>query len=109
MSIVEYQGPTAERVMTLSSTPCDFRGWTPGVNFPAGDPTGVNGPLAWGGGINPGIFYLLTGDPPGFPPKPLLTPGQTYYINLQTIQWSNGQNSCGNPSCDVRITVNPPS
>ena len=108
MSIVEHQGPTAERVMTLSSQPCDFRGWTPGVNFPSGDPSGA-GPLAWGGGINPQVFYLLQGDPPGFPPKALLTPGQTYYVNLQTIQFGNGQNSCTSSSCDVRVTVNPPN
>lgn len=109
LSVIEYQGSPIERVMTLSTQPCDFRGWTPGVNFPAGDPSGTNGPMGWGGGPYPNIFFLLQGDPPGFPPKPLLTSGQTYYFNLQTINFNDGQNSCTQSSCDVRMTVNPPN
>ena len=109
ISIVEHGGPTAERVMTLSTQPCDFRGWTPGQNFPAGDQSGSSGPMGWGGGINPNKQYLLAGDPAGFPAKPLLSPGVTYYVNMQTINFSNGLNSCQNASCDVRITVNTPN
>jgi len=109
ISIVEHGGPTAERVMTLSTQPCDFRGWTPGQNFPAGDQSGSSGPMGWGGGINPNKQYLLAGDPPGFPAKPLLSPGVTYYVNLQTINFNNGLNSCQNAGCDVRMTVNTPN
>ncbi|HVF64205.1 MAG TPA: hypothetical protein VNE58_09445 [Casimicrobiaceae bacterium] len=110
ISIVEYAGPTADRVASLSTSPCDFRGFGPGlVMLPASDPTGASAPLAWGAGINPGMQYLLTGDNPGFPPRPLLTPGATYYVNLQTVNFSTGQNSCSTGSCNVRITVNTPN
>lgn len=107
-SVVEYQGPTANRILSLSSQPCDFRGWTPGSNFPPSDPTGANTPMGWSGGINPNIQFLLQGDPAGFPPRPLLNPGQQYYLNLRTINFGDGQNSCTNPSCDVRFTTNIP-
>lgn len=109
ISIVEFQGSPIERVLSVSAQPCDFRGWTPGQNFPAGDPGSANGPMGWGGGPYPNIQFLLQGDPPGFPAKPLFNPGQTYYVNLQTIRFNDGQNSCTQPSCDVRMTVNPPN
>ena len=110
LSVIEFQGSPIERVMSLSTQPCDFRGWTPGAQFPAGDPTGAATPLGWGGGANPNIFFLFQGDPPGFPaPRPLLAPGTTYYFNIQTINYSNGQNSCTQSSCDVRMTLNPPN
>lgn len=108
ISAVEFQGPVVERVMSVSTQPCDFRGWSPGFNFPAGDPTGANGPLGWGGGIAPQSQYLLVGDPAGFPPKPLFAPGQTYYVNIRSIFWANGQTSCPGGSCEMRITVNAP-
>ncbi|GIK88479.1 MAG: hypothetical protein BroJett026_39600 [Betaproteobacteria bacterium] len=111
ISVVEHQGPTAERVMSISPQPCDFRNFVPGSQpaFPAPDATGATKPMGWSGGINPQIQYLYDGDPPGFAPaKPLLTRGGTYYVNLQTIRSSDGQNSCGSTSCDVRITVTTP-
>jgi len=109
VTVAEYVGSQADRVMTISSAPCDFRGWTAGQNFPAQDPTGANGPMAWVTGINPSRQFLLAGDPPGnSPPKPLLNPGQTYYVNLQTIWYTTGQNSCPTTNCGVRFTVNTP-
>ena len=109
VTVAEYVGSQADRVMTISSAPCDFRGWTAGQNFPAQDPTGANGPMAWVTGINPSRQFLLAGDPPGnSPPKPLLNPGQTYYVNLQTIWYNTGQNSCPTNNCGVRFTVNTP-
>ena len=112
VSIVEFSGPTAERVMSISPQPCDFRNFVPGASptFPPLDASGTSAPMAWGGGINPGIQYLFDGDPPGFAPaKPLLTRGSTYYVNLQTIRSSDGLNSCSSSTCDVRITVNTPN
>jgi hypothetical protein len=112
VSVVEFSGPTAERVMSISPQPCDFRNFVPGSSptFPPLDSSGATAPMAWSGGINPGIQYLLNGDPAGaFPVKPLLTRGATYYINLQTIRSSDGANSCSSATCDVRITVNAPS
>ena len=95
--------------MSVSTQPCDFRGWTPGQNFPAGDPTGANGPMGWGGGANPEpSFFLLRTIRPDSRRSRCLTPGQTYYFNLQTIKFNNGQNSCTQSSCNVRMTVNPP-
>ena len=112
ISIVEHAGPTAERVMSLSTQPCDFRNFVPGASptFPPLDSAGTSAPMAWSGGINPQIQYLFAGDPPGFAPvKPLLNPGGTYYVNLQTIRAQDGANSCGTGTCDVRITVNTPN
>ena len=109
LSVVEFQGPTADRLMSISTQSCDFRGYVPGSNHPAADPSGANGPLAWAAGVTTSNQFLLAGDPPGmFPVKPLLTPGQTYYVNLRTIIFGTGQNSCWTGNCDVRITVNPP-
>jgi hypothetical protein len=109
ISIVEYIGSQANRIVSISSAPCDFRGWTAGQVFPTQDPTGANGPMGWANGIAPSRAFLLTGDNPGFnPPKPLFTPGQTYYINMKTIGFYDGQNSCRTSNCGVRITVNPP-
>lgn len=109
VSVVEYIGSQADRVMTISASPCDFRGWTAGQSFPPQDATGANGPMAWATGIAPSRQFLLVGDPPGnLPPKPLLNPGQTYYINLQTISYTSGQNSCPTTNCGVRFSVNTP-
>ena len=109
ISVAEYVGSQADRIMTISSQPCDFRGWSAGQNFPAQDPTGANAPMAWATTGWPSRQFLLAGDPPGnSPPKPLFNPGQTYYVNLQTISYSTGQNSCPTTNCGVRMTVNTP-
>ena len=50
----------------------------------------------------------LEAPPAGFPPKPLFAPGQTYYVNIRSIFWANGQTSCPGGSCEMRITVNAP-
>jgi hypothetical protein len=104
MSVVEFQGPTSDRIMTLSTQPCDFRGFSPGVG-PTPDPTGATAAIYWAQGINPQIQFLLAGDPPT---KPLLTPGTLYYVNIQTTNFYSGIGSCNTSSCDIRITVNPP-
>ena len=107
VSMVEFMGPTAYRVMTLSTQPCDFRGFSPGY-VPPPDPSGTNGPLFWARDPNPNIPFLFMGDNPGmFPVKPLLNPGQTYFINLQTIHYATGGSTCSG-ACDVRFTVDPP-
>jgi len=104
ISVVEFVDGPADRIMTLSPTACDFRGYQPGV-FPAPDPTGTNGPMAWGYGINPSTMFALAGMP-GTLPK--LVPGQTYYVNVRTLVHSTGGLSCPTPECNVRVTVNPP-
>lgn len=108
----EYQGAPYTRLMTLSTQACDFRGYNPPVFpwvWPTPDPTGVNGPLAWGGNsISPGIAYLLAGTSPGSPPKPLLTPGSIYYINMRTINVEQGIEACTQSACDVRFNVSTP-
>lgn len=107
ISVVEHGSGQADRVMSISTQPCDFRLWNVGASSPpVGDPSGATGPMGWGVGINPNHQYLLAGDPPGgYPPKSLFTPGQTYFINLHTVYFSNGQNACTGGTCDVRITV----
>jgi hypothetical protein len=104
ISVVEFIDGPAERVMTLSTSACDFRGFQPGV-YPSTDPTGATRPLAWGFGINPSTMFALAGMG-GSAPK--LIPGQTYYVNLRNIGFGSGQPTCSSEECNVRATVNVP-
>ena len=104
VSAVEYIDGPAARVMSLSPSSCDFRGFQPGV-YPTVDPTGASAPIAWGFAINPSIQFGLS-TTPGSHPK--LIPGQTYYINIRNLEFSNGLPTCPGPECNLRITVNPP-
>ena len=107
---VEFPDAPAERVVSLSSQPCDFRGFSPGMpSFPVGDPTGANGPLTWSGGNVVALSFLFTGDPQPFPPIAQLNPGQTYYLNVQTIRAGDGGNSCFAPSCNLKFVLRPPN
>jgi hypothetical protein len=107
---VEFPDAPAERVVSLSSQPCDFRGFSPGMpSFPPGDATGANGPLTWSGGNVVALSFLFTGDPQPFPPIAQLNTGQTYYLNVQTIRASDGLNSCNAPSCNLKFVLRPPN
>jgi len=105
VSAVEYIDGQANRIMSLSPSACDFRGFSPGV-YPATDSTGATRPMAWGFGINPSVQFLLSGMP-GSHPK--LVPGQTYYINMRNRDFTTGQSTCRSAECNVRITVQRPS
>jgi hypothetical protein len=89
---------------SLSTSACDFRGFTPGSGWTS-DPSGANYPMAWGGGFYPNIQFILSGMT-GASAK--LVPGQTYYLNLRNAYYGTGQVSCTTASCNVRITVNTP-
>jgi hypothetical protein len=103
---VEFPDAPYERVTTLAAQPCDFRGFVPGaMQFPPGDPTGVNGPLAYVGGNVPSFQFILQGTPQTFPPKPVLIPGRTYYFNVRTIRASDGANACTGPTCNLKIVL----
>lgn len=101
--IVELVDGPAERIVTLSPSPCDFRGFVPGRMLPT-DPTGQSAPLGWGYGINPSVTFALAGMPMG----PALVPGQTYYVNVRNVAYDHGGASCATPECNVRVTVSPP-
>ena len=103
VSVVEFIDGQAQRIMTISPSACDFRGFTPGVGGSV-DPTGANNPLGWAYGINPNIFFGLAGMT-GSGPK--LQPGQTYYVNIRNRDF-NGTDSCLTSNCNVRLTVNRP-
>ena len=105
VSAVEYVDGPAARIMSLSPSSCDFRGFQAGV-YPTPDPSGASRPIAWGFGINPSIQFGLS-TTPGSHPK--LVPGQTYYINIRNREFSTGSPSCPTAECNLRITVNPPS
>jgi hypothetical protein len=85
-SMAEYQGPPAERHLTLSSSRCDFRNV---------DVTGIAGPVAAGGGTTPTIDWNVGGPPIG------LVPGKTYYFNYRNI-------GCPVGNCEASTTVNWP-
>ena len=102
VSVVEFIDPQARRVLSLSPSACDFRGFQAGVGGSI-DLTGANNPMAWGFGINPNVFFGLS---PGGGVR--LQPGRTYYVNIRNIDFDTGGNSCQGSTCNVRITVNRP-
>ncbi|HVE49098.1 MAG TPA: hypothetical protein VNG69_05705, partial [Casimicrobiaceae bacterium] len=104
VSVVEYIDPQAHRVMSISPSPCDFRGFSANT-YPSIDATGASAPMGWSFGINPNIFYSLAGMPGG---GAKLIPGQTYYVNIMNRDYSTNQGSCGGANCNVRITVTQP-
>src|SRR5688572_2273854 len=104
ISVVEHVDPPTQRIVSVSRSACDFRGFVPG-NFPSTDPSGTSQPLAWAFGINPSVNYALS-TMQGAPPK--LVPGETYYINIRNADYTTGNPTCGTPECNVRVTVTTP-
>jgi hypothetical protein len=104
ISIVEFVNPPTDRVITLSPSACDFRGFQPSSVLPT-DPTGQSLPLAWGIGQSPSAMFALAGMQSGLPK---LIPGQTYYVNLVNRSYLSGDPTCNIEECNVRVTVNPP-
>ena len=103
ISVVEYIDPQASRVMSVSTSSCDFRGFTPGVGGTV-DPAGATNPMAWSFGINPNVFFSL----PNGVNRVKLEPGRTYYVNIRNHDFNSGTGSCQGASCNVRMTLNPP-
>jgi hypothetical protein len=103
VSAVEYIDGQAGRIMTISPSSCDFRGFTPGQGGVV-DPTGANNPMAWRFGINPSSQIGLTGMQGSYPK---LEPGRTYYVNIRN-RTINGTDSCTTTNCNMRITLNRP-
>jgi hypothetical protein len=101
---VEFMGSPANRIMSLSPSPCDFRGLQPYV-IPSPDPTGANRPMAWSSDQTPNFGFALAGAT-GSMAK--LTPGQTYYLNIRTIHGYNLLSSCTQSTCDMRISITAP-
>lgn len=91
---VEYIDGQAQRQMTVSAFPCDFRGFIPG-SASRTDPTGLNFPMTWSNDINTQIIFQLT--PPG---TVVLQPGRTWYVNLRNVDWVTGMPSCQTASCN---------
>jgi len=88
----EYGAPPTYRILTLSSSPCDFRN---------PDPTGVNGPLAGAAGTAPLINFNVGGSASSGSTDTTyaLVPGQTYYFSIQNLNCPTGV------SCDASTTV----
>jgi hypothetical protein len=106
VSAVEYVDPQTRRLMTISPSACDFRGFQPGNWPPPSDATGARNPMAWSADINPSIQFSLTSMPGG---GVKLAPGGTYYVNLRNRSYIDGSNSCQGGTCNMRITVNRPN
>ncbi|HVE50602.1 MAG TPA: hypothetical protein VNG69_13425 [Casimicrobiaceae bacterium] len=104
VSAVEFAGDVVPRIMSLSTSACDFRGFVPGV-FPTPDPTGATRPMAWGFGVAPNTQFGLVGMAVS---APKLAPGQVYYVNIRNREYSNGQLTCAAEECNMRITVREP-
>ncbi|MBL8920073.1 MAG: hypothetical protein JNJ54_14505 [Myxococcaceae bacterium] len=91
---VEYIDGQAQRQMTLSRFPCDFRGFVPG-GVSRTDPTGVSFPVVWSNDINTQLIFRLS--PPG---AVVLPPGTTWYVSLRNVDWVTGAPSCGTATCN---------
>jgi hypothetical protein len=98
ISVAEFQGSGTQRIVSISTRSCDFRARL--------DPSGVNGPLAVGGGISATVRWSTS---PGFGIAQL-TPGQTYWINIQNkSSFVNGVQTCSsNSSCDAIVQFGMP-
>lgn len=93
MSSVEFAGPSTVREVTISRTPCDFRGT---------DPSGANGPVARQSGNSNTIQFSVDASRAGYA---LLAPGGVYYYNVRNFQPSDGTITCS-PSpgrCDALV------
>ena len=109
ISLVEFAPDLAptERLMSLSSSACDFRGYALGSSvLPPSDPLGVSAPLAWSGGFYPNISFQFSSM--NNPRAAKLVPGKTYYVNVRNLSFSTGSVSCQTASCNVRMTMNAP-
>ncbi|HVF62881.1 MAG TPA: hypothetical protein VNE58_02665 [Casimicrobiaceae bacterium] len=104
ISMVEFIDSPTRRILTLSPSACDFRGFVPGQGGNV-DATGAAAPLSWGFGINPQVFYSLSNMPGG---GPKVEPGRTYYVNVRNIDFDTGGKSCQGSSCNVRMTIRRP-
>lgn len=91
VGLVEFIDGQARRIMSISRSACDFRGFVPGASLTS-DPTGVNFPIAWNHGINPEVTAQVQG-------------GTRYYVNVRNVNFSDGSLSCSTSTCNVRITA----
>jgi hypothetical protein len=80
----EYVDPRGDRQVTLSRSPCDFRG---------PDPSGINGPLVMTGGVSGDVYWNLAAARFGYPEGHVLA-GQTYYVNLRQTNGCGSSGSC---------------
>jgi hypothetical protein len=80
----EYVDPRGDRQVTLSRSPCDFRGV---------DASGVNGPLVVTGGVSGDVYYNLGAARFGYP-EGHVSAGQTYYVNMRQINGCGSSGSC---------------
>jgi hypothetical protein len=92
---VEFRGGVLPRVMTISTSPCDFRGINWGVSWTI-DASTPNVP-----GDYP--IALSHGTDPAF--EVTLTPGVKYYVNIRNVRFADGAPTCSSTSCDMLITV----
>jgi hypothetical protein len=99
VSFVEYIDPPAERLMTISTQPCDFRG-----GYGVTDPTSASAPILWSNGQTPQIIYQFTGPSS----NAVLQAGQIYYISIRNANWYNGAPSCLGTYCNGRFNTAAP-
>ena len=74
--------PPTVRDVTISRNPCDFR---------AIDASGVNGPYARASGVATNSGFTIDPAKAGYP---VLTPGQTYFVNLRNFDPATNAISC---------------
>jgi len=110
ISVAEFGDPPTQRQITLSTSPCDFRGVATGVNSPSQvDPTGASFPMVVANDNAPSFFFTVNGSVPG---TARLVPGVTYYINIRNYNifanGGNGGQSCDGATCNVVVNNHTP-
>lgn len=103
VNFVEYVDPPAERLMTVSTQPCDFRGFVAGAPSLT-DPTSATYPIKWSNDQTPQLLYQFTAPSS----NAVLQAGQTYYVNIRNASWVTGLPSCAGPTCNGRIATTAP-
>lgn len=102
----EYIDPEALRLISVSTQPCDFRGFVPGAALPT-DPSGQNYPLSWSAGISPKV--TVQGDNGTNVNYPKLNRGARYYVNLRNVSPYSGQLTCApGTTCNGRFATDWP-
>jgi hypothetical protein len=94
IALSEFEGPTATRSGSLSTSPCDF---TTGITGQAG----ISSMFANTTSVD--TYFTLGYQNPG---TLELQPSTTYYLNVENHY--DGAFTCSNPSvCDVKVTLEP--
>ena len=93
----EYIDGAANRIVSLSKQPCDFRG----VGQWFIDASSANYPMAWSAGNTGDLFYDIAGT--GAHGFAQLQPGEIYYVNFRNLAYDGVTPTCRTTTCNMVV------